>query len=55
MYLVTTMFGSILPQHFYALNIFTNICHYVQQMVLNNIFYICEIWIEPSKFGKQKT
>ena len=35
---------------FYDLDILTQgyICHYVEQMFLNNILFGCEIWTEPS-------
>ena len=61
---LVTDFGSILPKNifFYDANIFTpeNICHYVKQMSLNDMFFGCDIWTEPSKnvkttyFGSKK-
>ena len=32
-----------------------NICHHVEHIFLNNIFFGCEIWTEPSNFATQKT
>ena len=32
-----------------------NICHHVEQMLLSNKFFGCEIWTGPSYFATHKT
>ena len=32
-----------------------NICHHLEQIFLNDVFFGCEIWNEPSSFAKWTT